>query len=279
LAAILEVKTGPFARRKIPLRDGESVLIGRAPERAQFAVPHDNLMSGVHFAVECGPGGCRVVDKKSTNGTHLNGEKIKEAMKLANGDEIKSGQTIFVVHIVPDYQLSALFSSPVALTPKPPVPAAPPSAPPNLQPVLAIGGWVFPKIPERWRIQEGIGIQQIVKDAFPASITATEEPMGAGITLPRYVEAHTKMFREHLPQPKIDAAAAPAIPGSEETAALDIRFTIKDGPAVYWRRVYARSGSTIGVLMLTSLEKDLSSVRPVCDSVLSGMSFSHKQKA
>src|SRR6266568_8204895 len=58
------------------------------------------------FAVECGPSGCRVVDKKSTNGTHLNGAKIQEAM-LATGDEIKSGQTIFVVRIVPDDQLPA----------------------------------------------------------------------------------------------------------------------------------------------------------------------------
>ncbi len=106
MAVVLEIKSGPFAGKTIALASGQSMVIGRAPDRAQFAIPHDNHMSGVHFAVECGPSGCRVVDKKSTNGTLLNGAKIQEAM-LATGDEIKSGQTIFVVHIVPDDQLPA----------------------------------------------------------------------------------------------------------------------------------------------------------------------------
>src|SRR6267154_6168516 len=110
MALILEIRVGPFAGRNIPLLGGQTLLIGRAPERAQFAVPHDNHMSGVHFAVECGPDGCRVIDKKSTNGTMLNGSKIHEAM-LASGDEIKSGQTVFVVRIVSDDQLPATSSS------------------------------------------------------------------------------------------------------------------------------------------------------------------------
>src|SRR5580704_8647006 len=171
LVLILEIKAGPFAQRKISAGLGQSVLIGRAPE-------------GVHFAVECGPAGCRVIDKKSTNGTFLNGARIQEAV-LANGDEIKSGQTIFVVHIFPEGQLSTLPSGPVPTAPKLPAPAASPadaanaksgataaplgdtanakspaaaarsalpSAPSSLPAALAIGGWAFRKIPERWQI-------------------------------------------------------------------------------------------------------------------------------
>jgi pSer/pThr/pTyr-binding forkhead associated (FHA) protein len=273
---ILEIKAGPFASRSIRLADGQSVLIGRATERAQFAVPHDNLMSGVHFAVECCPKGCRVIDKGSTNGTSLNGTKIQEA-GLANGDEIKSGQTIFVVRIVPDDQLSVPSSSPVAAAPRPPAPVAPPTSHASQQLALKIGSWAFLKIPERWQIQEGLGIQQIVKGAFPASIGVMEEPLAPGTTLATYVEAHTKMFREHLPEPKIDVAALPNVRGAEEAVALDIRFTIKDGAAVYWRRVYARSGATLGVLTLTTLEKDLSAVRPLYDSVLASVSLLSKE--
>src|SRR6267154_3065020 len=118
MALILEIRVGPFAGRNIPLLGGQTLLIGRAPERAQFAIPHDNHMPGVHFAVECGPNGCRVIDKKSTNGTHLNGSKIQEAM-LASGDEIKSGQTVFVVRIVPDDQLPAASSSPQGVSQPP----------------------------------------------------------------------------------------------------------------------------------------------------------------
>jgi len=331
---LLEIKAGPFAGKKIMLSNGQSVLIGRASDRAQFAVPHDNHMSGIHFAVECGPNGCRVIDKGSTNGTHLNGAKIQEAM-LASGDEIKSGQTVFVVRIVPDDQLPAASSPPavaqppasapreipspspapvqppvvppsapspspestyeipeapapspavqdrpaqrpVAPTPRPPVPGPVSPARVGQPPALAVGSWAFHKIPSGWQIQEGLGIQQDVKDAFPSNIGAMEEPLGPGITLPQYVEAQTKMFREYLREPKIDATLPPTIPGSAETVALEVRYSTKDGQSIYYHRVYARSGSTIGVLTLTSMEKDLPSLRPVYDSVLSAISFSRK---
>ncbi len=335
MAVILEIRVGPFAGRKIPLAGGQTLLIGRAPDRAQFAIPHDNHMSGVHFAVECGPNGCRVIDRESTNGTQLNGAKIHEAM-LASGDEIKSGQTVFVVRIVPDDQLPAVASSPRGVaqppaaapreippptplpsrppvvsqsvptpapeptykvpeplapspsvqdrpaprpappTPRPPSPGPASSPRPGQPPALAIGSWSFHRIPNGWQIQEGLGIQQDVKDAFPASVGAMEEPLGPGITLPQYVEAQTKMFREYLREPKIDAALPPTIPGSAETVALEVRYSTKDGQSIYYHRVYARSGSVIGVLTLTTMEKDLRALRPVYDSVLSAISFSRK---
>src|SRR4029077_3030753 len=138
MAITLEIKSGPLAGQKIPVRMGQTFLIGRAPDRAQFAIPHDTHMSGVHFAVECGPNGCRVIDKKSTNGTHLNGAKIQEAM-LASGDEIKSGQTVFLVRIVPDDQLPATSSSPQAVAqPSTTAPRETPSpAPPPVPPPVA----------------------------------------------------------------------------------------------------------------------------------------------
>ncbi len=335
MAIILKIKAGPYAGRQAAIATLETLVIGRAPDRSQFAIPHDNHMSGVHFAVECGPNGCRVIDKGSTNGTHLNGAKIQEAM-LASGDEIKSGQTIFVVRIVPDDQLPTASSSPhvvtqlpaaisseiqapvlpqvrpsvapapaptptpdrtykvpdspapspaaqvrpvpsaVPPTSRPPAPGLAPSLRPGQPVAFAVGSWSFHKIPNGWQIQEGLGIQQDIKDAFPSNIGAMEEPLGPGITLPQYVEAQTKMFREYLREPKIDAALPPAIPGSAETVALEVRYSTKEGQSIYYHRVYARSGSTIGVLTLTTLEKDLSSVRPTYDSVLSAISFSRK---
>jgi pSer/pThr/pTyr-binding forkhead associated (FHA) protein len=306
MAVILEIKAGPFAGRKITLGDGQSILIGRAVERAQFGVPHDNLMSGVHFAVECGVDGCRVTDMKSTNGTFLNGGKIREAMLLANGDEIKSGQTVFVVRMVPDAKRPTPSSSTNGLHQEPVAdpnrafgsmskacsetpasaparaagaakPLVVPPGSPGPAPVLVVGSWVFHRIPKNWKIQEGLGIQQEVKDAFPASIGVMEEQIGSGITLGRYVEEQSKMFRENLREPKIGAVAAPTFAGSGETAALEIRHKIKDGPAVFHHRVYVRRGSAIGVLMLTTLEKDLAQVGPVYDLALTGISFSSKE--
>jgi len=304
LAVILEIKVGPFAGRKISLPVDQTLLIGRAPDRAEFAVPHDNQMSGLHFAVECGSKGCRVIDKGSTNGTHLNGAKIHEGMLLANGDEIKSGQTTFIVRMVPEGQLSPPFPSPRSLEQSPlgvppraqadaiqlsrrqPVaatlgrsaPGQSPTLPPSEPAALVIGSWAFQKIPNGWQIQEGLGIQQIVKDAFPASISATEEPLGPGLTLQHYVNAHIKMFSESLRDPKINVAVPPVIHGSEETVALEIHYTPKEGPSIFFRRDYARRGSLLGVLTLTTLEKDVPTIRPAYDSVLSTISFGRKEQ-
>jgi len=46
--------------------------------------------------------------------------------------------------------------------------------------------------------------------------------------------------------------------------------------ANYYHRVYTRNGSVIGVLTLTTMEKDLSFIRPVYDSVLTSISVSSK---
>lgn len=348
MGLLLEIKAGPFAGKKVTLTNGQSLIIGRAPDRAQFAIPQDNHMSGAHFAVECGLSGCRVIDKKSTNGTLLNGARIQEAM-LATGDEIKCGQTVFVVRIVPDDQLpvaapSAPAAAPAAAPKQPPAPAAAPKEvspqaasasrapvvapspqpspvlgpaskfheepasipsahassvpqpvvappPPTRQPAsvarpsrssqppaLAIGSWAFSRIPAGWQVQEGLGIQLDAKEdkLFPTNIGAMEEPFGPGITLSQYVEAQTKMFREYLSEPKIDATLPPKIPGATETICLEVRFTTKDGPSVYYRRVYARSGSTVGILTLTTLEEDFTSVRDAYESFLTGASFFSK---
>ncbi|MGB7234104.1 MAG: FHA domain-containing protein, partial [Candidatus Acidiferrum sp.] len=101
MGILLEIKAGPLAGKKISIVTGQALTFGRAEGRAEIALPHDTFMSGVHFAVECGPQGCRVQDRKSSNGTFLNGARIKDAM-LANGDEIKGGQTVFSVKIVHD---------------------------------------------------------------------------------------------------------------------------------------------------------------------------------
>jgi hypothetical protein len=107
MGVMLEIKGGPMAGKVIALKTGESVTIGRSEAKAQFALGHDTFMSGLHFAIECGASGCRVVDRKSSNGTLLNGAKIREAT-LANGDEIRVGQTTFAVKMVGDGKIADL---------------------------------------------------------------------------------------------------------------------------------------------------------------------------
>jgi Domain of unknown function (DUF4123)/FHA domain len=102
---LLELRSGPNAGTKIPLKPGTPLRLGRNP-KADYAFPDDKLMSSLHFAIEFGEKGCRILDLQSSNGTFLNGARVKEAL-LANGDEIRAGNTVFVIRMLPGEALPA----------------------------------------------------------------------------------------------------------------------------------------------------------------------------
>jgi pSer/pThr/pTyr-binding forkhead associated (FHA) protein len=342
LAVILEVKAGPMSGEKIAVRSGETVTFGRAAGRANFALPHDTFMSGVHFAVECGPEGATLRDRNSSNGTFLNGTRVKDT-PLTNGDEVRSGQTSFSVRLVADEKLP---SSPAATAPPraaqpvappaqparsadsfnasevrgtarpqadfqppiqpppvpvatplvprpapPPIPAAPPAtpaaqrpaapAPPRSAPitpqgkppVFAVGSWAFSVVPQGWTVKAEFGMEQAEKEGFPASLTATEEMIGGNPALGPFVESQLSMLRQYLREPKIEAAIPPAIPGAEEKASVDVRYSTNDGQTIFYRRLYARAGNTVGTITMMTLDSDFATIRPAFDAIIAGLAF------
>ncbi|HLZ49787.1 MAG TPA: FHA domain-containing protein [Candidatus Acidoferrum sp.] len=396
MGLILEIRNGPMTGKVIGLRTGESITVGRAAGRAQFALPHDTFMSGEHFAFECGPSGSRVVDRKSSNGTFLNGARIQHAM-LANGDEIKAGQTIFAVKIVADAKLASLMPPeevapppqgiappptppqrrrPAEPTPRAEEPSSPPPPrsgwpveqpkgapansqepspgsdareaarvesvpeiaseppaiptseldrhvapsrpavveppraaedsasgrakqlpqsvpPPGVAPhiaekfrdlpaargvmgpggaAFAVMGWSFPAAPADWQIQEGFGLQQSGHEEFPGSVAASEEILG-GITLQQFVESQISTLRGYLRDPKIEPTMPPRVGGADESMAVDVRHSTKDGRELVYRRIYARSGSSVGVLTVTTLAADFPQVLQSLQPLLEGAAF------
>jgi pSer/pThr/pTyr-binding forkhead associated (FHA) protein len=310
MAVILEIKVGPFAGRRVAVVGGQTVTVGRTP-RANFPIPHDTFMSGVHFAVEFGPKGCVLTDQ-SRNGTFVNGAKVTQVL-LKAGDEVRSGRTEFVVRIVEEEPLlpgaKREGHAVKLLPPPPPLPVRPteqtapldqsenkrnpanqatlhkqgpipvPSGKPSGKPLLTIGGWTFSTLPEGWTAQGEYGIQCDVSGAFPISAVATEEPLGNGISLQEYVEAQLAMLRQYLREPQIDAAIPPKINGVEESVAVNILYKTKDGQSVIYRRVYARTGRTVGVLTFTTLQTDVAQVSPAFNVILSGAGFAPLAKA
>jgi hypothetical protein len=130
---LLELRSGPNAGTKLPLAPGQPLRVGRNP-KADHPFPNDKLMSGLHFAIDYGEKGCRLLDLQSSNGTFLNGVRVKEAT-LASGDEIRAGTTVFVIRMLPDEALPAASPKPEPLStsrpePKPvQTPASPAPAP------------------------------------------------------------------------------------------------------------------------------------------------------
>jgi pSer/pThr/pTyr-binding forkhead associated (FHA) protein len=95
--------------RKIWLRTGQEIEVGRTVV-ADLGVAHDQQMSGLHFALECGKDVCRIHDRQSETGTFLNGVQI-DSSELFDGDRIEAGETVFVVRIEGGSSASARLKS------------------------------------------------------------------------------------------------------------------------------------------------------------------------
>ncbi len=124
---------------------------------------------------------------------------------------------------------------------------------------FSVMGWSFPAAPAEWQVQEGFGLQQSGHEDFPSSVAATEELLG-GITLQQFVESQISTLRGYLRDPKIEPTMPPRVGGADESLAVDVRHSTKDGRELVYRRIYARSGASVGVLTVTTLAADFPQV-------------------
>ena len=82
----------PFLFRILP---GSIKTVGRAP-RADFIV-EAALVSRLHCRLEAGDNNLDVIDLSSTNGTYVNGKRVKRA-RLTSGDRLRVGRVELTVH-------------------------------------------------------------------------------------------------------------------------------------------------------------------------------------
>jgi len=93
----LKVTAGPYKGRIFSFAQHDTFLIGRNPE-AHLCLPDDRYFSRNHCLLEMNPPHSFLRDLGSTNGTFLNGQRVKDA-SLNNGDRIQCGETILVVEV------------------------------------------------------------------------------------------------------------------------------------------------------------------------------------
>jgi eukaryotic-like serine/threonine-protein kinase len=93
----LKVTAGPYKGRIFSFTQHDSFLIGRSPD-AHLCLPNDRYFSRNHCLLEMNPPHSYLRDLASTNGTFLNGRRVKDA-SLKNGDRIQCGETILIVEV------------------------------------------------------------------------------------------------------------------------------------------------------------------------------------
>lgn len=98
-ADITLTKMGNLEDEQVSLHIKDRITIGRVEGRADVVWATDELLSGVHCAIECTENGLYVADLESTNGTTLNGIPVTDARRLQNGDTIAMGSYEWRVEI------------------------------------------------------------------------------------------------------------------------------------------------------------------------------------
>ena len=87
----LAVMEGPLRGTTVPLKES-GVLLGRNPECTH--VLDDDYASGRHARVYYDGKSWYVEDLGSTNGTHVNGERISSPTPLSSGSQLRIGTTV-----------------------------------------------------------------------------------------------------------------------------------------------------------------------------------------
>lgn len=240
----LEVKTGALAGARVTVSEGKTVVVGRA-DPATVVIPHDRLMSRLHFAVECTARGCRICDRNSTHGTLVNGVRITEA-ELNPGDEITAGQTVFVVRLP-----GAAEEQPALRAPAPAAQRMPSSAESG-ELRLQVGSWTLAHIPVGWEVIEHHGIQGCEDQASPSNVVATEEELPKDRTLGEYVDAQVRVLSELVSDLRVERRRRATVRGATEALEVEIRYRVDEGGVLAQRQVYARASRMVGILTCTA---------------------------
>ncbi|HEY1757764.1 MAG TPA: DUF4123 domain-containing protein [Bryobacteraceae bacterium] len=97
MVIILEATAGPIAGRRIEVRPGAILRIGRTA-KSDLPIAEDSYLSSLHFSVEYDGARCRVRDLGSSNGTFVNGSRVTEWI-VSEGDSLVAGSSTFAVHV------------------------------------------------------------------------------------------------------------------------------------------------------------------------------------
>ncbi|HZF50791.1 MAG TPA: DUF4123 domain-containing protein [Polyangiaceae bacterium] len=94
--AILEVRSGSQAGRRVVLTPGQTIRVGRT-EQASLVIPQDEHLAGLHFELGWNGSKCLLRDLGSRAGTLCEGEAVREA-EVASGAWLRAGGTDFSVY-------------------------------------------------------------------------------------------------------------------------------------------------------------------------------------
>ncbi|HUJ93471.1 MAG TPA: FHA domain-containing protein [Candidatus Bathyarchaeia archaeon] len=260
----LKMKDSPG--RVLFIAEGKRLVIGRA-STADFSFPEQQFLSSRHCEVQATREGARVADLGSSNGTFVNGNRVRESV-LSDGDELSVGHITFLVQLSPSLPAGAA-AQPKQADAQGPSPASAGSVDPSLQ----MGSWSLRGLPAGWEIIEGYGIRDANQGAFPSTVICSQEMLSSEVTLDQYIKNQLVVIRANMPQARPKEMVPAAFPQASEAARLEIELPAPHGRGGILQQFYARFGSRVGIVTFATLASELPRLQPLFESIRSGLSF------
>jgi hypothetical protein len=110
--------------------------------------------------------------------------------------------------------------------------------------------------------------------AVAASVGLGEDALSAESNVADYIEKQKELIGGRLKDAKFAGPQAIAFPGAEEGHLLFVRHTMDAVGNMLHAQTYVRSGDWLGIVTLTTLEAQLSAVRPDYDAFVKGLRVS-----
>jgi pSer/pThr/pTyr-binding forkhead associated (FHA) protein len=89
---LLRFLSGKYQGGEFPIPDEGEVVVGRSSELDMVLI--EDMVSRKHAKISVGGGHVTIADLGSTNGTFVNGERVKRPLRLREGDRILIGNSI-----------------------------------------------------------------------------------------------------------------------------------------------------------------------------------------
>ena len=128
-------------------------------------------------------------------------------------------------------------------------------------------------MPRGWIYVANFGIRQMTMDAraVAASVGLGQDTLSTESKVADYIEKQKELIGGRLKEAKFAGPQAIAFPGAEEGQLLFVRHTMDAVGNMLHAQTYVRLGDWLGIVTLTTLEAQVSAVRPDYDAFVKGL--------
>jgi hypothetical protein len=128
-------------------------------------------------------------------------------------------------------------------------------------------------MPRGWIYVANFGIRQMTMDAraVAASVGLGQDTLSTESKVADYIEKQKELIGGRLKEAKFAGPQVIAFPGVEEGQLLFVRHTMDAVGNMLHAQTYVRLGDWLGIVTLTTLEAQVSAVRPDYDAFVKGL--------